>query len=529
MVTLADPYYRVHLTVGPYSWDIERGDPADYGPVDGLKIGWSLPDNAAWPTQPDIPWARFGVIVEDAADFAGVDIGAEVAIGVYAHPASDPLPSGYQDGSGTGKWVPVALFGGRVVELEAEPHGLGLVYRLSCLDYLVDLADNQISDSGATGWPGESIENRLTRISDSASDVFGSVPWVGFNGPEAGWGIFHANPEPDLKGALAHFVEHLAQYVLYGHYDPPLLGGARGILTTNNALSVYDIEDTPATMAPPDAQRYSLVWRFREYQCRQQGGWLPGTLRNNGLGQLEPSMQPDENELATALGGPLVPPEAIGIIPSSVVEFDATWSRTKKARAERVRAQTTLVFVDAPTAKRATAQLQGTEFTSLPPPTVVLDTSLGYRDEAADLAEFILADPAHAARWEVEKFRLLADLVPDRLTRGNSVSWFLLASVPIGQPLVGISGVPIDQNPNQGAIDHYAGLLTSAEFTIQDGRYWIDFTLSREIPRPAAGTDLATSGAVSPASLAVSHPTLSPNQVATGHSVYDWRIVRRED
>lgn len=527
MVTLADPYFRVHITVGPYTWVVERGDAADYGPIDGLRIGWKYPDNAAWPTQPDIPWARFGVIVADTADFEGVDIGTEVAIGVYHKPAGTPLPAGWQDGSGLGKWVPVASFGGRVVELSATPHELGMVYQLECMDYLVDLAENQLSDSGASGWPGESLEDRLTRIVAEVDDVFGGVPWSGLAGPETGWGIFHAVAAPELKGALDHFTEYLAQYVYYGHYDPAIQGGARGVLTTNNVASVYDLENTPASMTPP-ARRFNLAWVFRRLPVRQPGLYLPCTLRTNPLGQVRPYPHPDETELDAAMG-PDQPAEAFGILPASCVDFAADWSRTKKARAERVRVQTTVVFVDAPTIKRTTSQLTSSEMTAKPPPTVVLDTSLGYKAEASTLADFVLPDPAHAERWEVQRFRLLADLIPDRVNKANAVTWFQLGSMPLQAPLVAISGVPADKNPNRGGAEWYAGLLTSAEFVIQDGRYWIDFTLSREIPRPATGVSLATTGAVSPGSLAVSRPNLSPAQLDRAYSVYDWRTVRRED
>lgn len=537
MVTLAEPFYRVHLTVGPYSWTIERGDPADYGPVDGLKMGWKYPDNAAWPTQYEVPWCTFGVIVADKADFQGVTEGAHVQVAVYHVPAGTPLPEGWQDGDLEGSWLPVASFAGRVTQLDAKPHGLGMLYQVAAMDYLVDLAEARLAATGAAEWPAGYIRDRLTLIADELPDVFGSVPFGEFEGPEELWGVFHANPADELKSALDWYTEFLSQYVKYGHQDTPLQGGAREYVTPNNTLGLYSMDTDPQALVPDPARRYNVGDRFKKNFNRGMPSRLPCRFRPTGAGgKWRPDADPDDGvvwlDWLWEEDGTEIPAEGLGVLPAGVIEFDASWSRTKKGRAERVYVQTSVVFVDAPSAKRAARSIRQdpyyADFSSDPPPSLTVDTTLGYRSEAFDLADFLLPEPDQATRWEVQRFRLLADLVPDRLNRANSQTWFHPVSF-VGTPLRCIHGIPPEQNPNAGTADWYAGILTSAEFTIQDGRYWVDFTLSRELPRPATSTDLDNTGYLSCGSLKLD-PTLAAvtvAQVDPGYSTYDYRACRR--
>lgn len=528
---ISSPYYRVHLSVGPLSWVVEAGDDADYGPTDPLVIGWKYPENAAWPTQPEIPYARFGVVVADAADFNGVDIGSEVAIAVYHRPAGTVLPAGYSDGSGTGAWVPVASFAGRVTDMTAQPHKLGMVYQLDALDYLVEAVEYQVQGADDAGFPAEDIQARLTRIADLATEVFKTVPWSGLGGPEDGWGIFHAKATPDLKGALDHMVEYLSQYVYLGRLTTGNQGGARGVVVANNVLGLYD----PANMAPDPARRFDVAWRFRKSFNRGPGNYLPARFRPTGTGgKWRPDVDPADgvNFIDTGFNptGAAVPAESYPVIPANLVSFDADWSRTKKGRAERVRVESTFVYVDTPTRKVIGANVGVDDYSSDPPPTLVVQSDLGYAEEAGTLARFLLGDagPADGGsdRWAVRRFRFLADQAPDRVTQANSVSWFHLSSA-VASPLRVVSGIPAAQNPNPGGADFYAGILSSAEFTLSRGRYWIDFTLTREVPRPATSNAVATSGFISCASLALDHPAVRHADLDPRYTHLDYRIVRK--
>lgn len=533
MSDLEPIYYRVRVDVGPHSWTIERGDAPDYGPTDDLVVGWKLPENAAWPTQPEMSYARFGVIVADAADFQA-DIGDPVALWVWEHPEGTPLPAGYTDPDGLGSWLPVAVFAGRVTELEAATHGLGVLYRVSCLDYLVDAAELAVSADDDTGWPGEDIEDRLTRITDLADDAFVSVPWDLFEGPETGWGVFWPNAAPETKGSLDHVVEHLAQYVYFGHFDPPIQGGARGILIPN--IPSADVVAAGASLVPDPSRRYDIAWAFRTNFNRQAGLYLPAQLRPSGPGGTwRPTVDPDQTELwdGSAMVPVVpddVPAQAIGILPARAVDFPASWLRVKRARAETVRVETVQNWADIGGRTwivQSVRDAHAAEPINNPTVKSTVKTELGYAEEARTLARFLVPEPAQTAlRWEADGFRVWADQVPDRLTKGNSATWFHPISW-LYSPMVCIGDIPEQLNPNATVQDYYYGLLSSAEFHVKDGRYWVDFTLSRELPRPASGTSLNTTGAITGASMALDQPTVAWDDLDPSITWYDTRAIRR--
>lgn len=534
-IPYVEPYYRVHVSVGPYSWDIERGDPADYGPIDGLKIGWKYPENAAWPTQPELPYASFGVIVPDTDSFEGVDVGAPVTIAVWAEPAGTPLPADFRDNSDAylgvpGLFMPVASFGGRVTEMTGEPHELGYVYRLQCIDYLVDALDLKISDEDGDGWPAEDILDRLTRLAELGSAVTGGgVPWTS-GAPSDGWGVFHAQAEPETKGVLEHMTDHLSQYADNWHSDT-LRPGSRGIVHSNNHLKLWQADTLG--LEPDPARRLMIVWRARKMYARSYrmparftptgigGLWRPEVDPYDGTGFVDPVFWPAGEDTA---------PERFGSLPADLVEFDATWSRTKRARAERVWVETNIVFVDAGTQRRVYRQIRPEDHTSTPPPSITITTTLAYREEARWLAEFLLPEAGVNGRWEVDKFRFWADQDPYRLTRGNEATWLHPYWAVAFNPVVAIAGIPPEQNPNSSGADYYAGVLTGCEFVLQNGRYYVDFTLGRDIPRPNDGgtsegnTPHLTSASMKldPAQAAVRGVDLDP-----GYTFWDYRLLRK--
>lgn len=563
-VTEAPVYYRVRLALGPDPvftpgatrrvWDIQKGDPAAYGPVDGLTIGWKLPDNAAYPSQPEIPYATFQVIVASAADFAGIDVGTPVSIHVWDQPASFKTPAGWLDGSGAGLPVPVATFGGRITELRAEPHPLGMLYSVSCLDYLVDLSDTQVSADDQTGWPGESLENRITRLVNLADDdgnLFGGVPWdvANLDGPIPGWGISWGNTAPPLAPVLDHIVKYLSQYVHYGYMDPNMpQGGARGILLANTLTTglygygwLGSTATGPADNAPAvGGRRYNIQWVFRNIGGNPNlGGYaLPAQLRQAATGKWRPVVDP--NSARSWVGDPnanasgdLPTADAFGVLPARYVDYDPTsWSRTKKEQAEKVRVQTTYNWSGGPNrtwVSQSTLQAYNVPVKSAPAKVITVDTELGYAQEARTLAKWMVPEPAEVgsgARWEVDTFRLRADQLRGRLTAANRRCWTYLRTM-LAYPLVAIGGMDPTHTPD--GRDYYAGVITGATFTIRGGRYSIDFQLSRHLPRPVSGAAAnADQGSVSaksmravPAQLAMKVSQLDPT-----YSVYDYRIVR---
>lgn len=553
MVDETTPYYRARVAIGPdpadpgsaggprLVWNIERGDPAAYGPLDGLTIGWKLPDNAAYPSQPELPYANFRVIVADAADFAGVDVGAPVSIHVWDQPAGFVLPAGWSDGSGSGLTVPVATFGGRITDLKAEPHALGMIYTVSALDYLVDLSDTQVAADDDTGWPGESLENRLTRLYELADDdgtLFAAAPWGDGYGPEPGWGVLWGNANPPLAPVLDHMTNALAQYVHYGHYDPPIQGGARGVLLANTLLDgIYGAVDN----RPDPARRYDTRWLYKRLGGNpNQGGYpLPAQLRQDpATGKWRPVVDPDSahswvGDPNANLLGDLPTADRFGSLPARYVDFDPTsWSRTKKEQAEKVRVQTTTNWASGPArtwVQQTTYNAYGRGVQTRPPKVLTVDTELGYADEARTLARWLIPDPAESSggkRWEVDTFRLRADQLRGRITAANRRSWFTLSSI-LSWPLVAIGGLDPTRTPD--GRDYYVGLITGATFTIKDGRYWIDFQLSRQIPNPVSGAAVyADQGQLSVKSMkaVAAQAAVKLNQLDPTFSVYDYRVVR---
>lgn len=161
-------WYRAAVDVGAYSWDVEAGDPMTTGPVLPLTFGWQLPDSlpAGYPAQPDPHTASLRIVVDDAAELAGVDVGTDVRIRVYLDQLSGTM---------------FAYFTGRVAELAASPFnadetGGQLLYTLECVDYLVDLSAEL---AGLSDYSAESVGNRVDSILSDVGWADSGAAWVG--------------------------------------------------------------------------------------------------------------------------------------------------------------------------------------------------------------------------------------------------------------------------------------------------------------------------------------------------------------
>jgi hypothetical protein len=122
--------YAATITVGDHEWYVESDDPEGYGPLAGMRVGWTARQDDGWPTQHDPFQAVFGVIVEEGDDLSDLDIGQPVAIQLYTDADPDPL----------------VKFGGTVRDLTALPHPRGMVYQVVAQDYLTEL---KVSPIGA--------------------------------------------------------------------------------------------------------------------------------------------------------------------------------------------------------------------------------------------------------------------------------------------------------------------------------------------------------------------------------------------
>jgi hypothetical protein len=142
--------WMVKAWAGPYSWTTTDASPAGYGLASPLEIAQNLPASDLAPlVQPDAATATFQVIVATATDLDQLQLGHPVCIRYW--PSTAPAAG---DLSTVG-------FAGRVATLEAEPHDLGLLFTVGCVDYTADLGEATV---GIADFPSESITVRVQRI-----------------------------------------------------------------------------------------------------------------------------------------------------------------------------------------------------------------------------------------------------------------------------------------------------------------------------------------------------------------------------
>jgi hypothetical protein len=167
--------YVATVTVGDHAWSVTSADPAGYGVLAGLRVGWTARQDDGWPTQHNPTQATFGIIVEEGEDLADVDIGAHVLIRFYVTPPT----------------APTLEFSGTVRDLTALPHPAGMVYRVTALDYLKDLQEVH------TPGPAAAIEQNATDRLTYLTETVAGLPSV-FNPPTVPY------PESGLLPAFAY-------------------------------------------------------------------------------------------------------------------------------------------------------------------------------------------------------------------------------------------------------------------------------------------------------------------------------------
>jgi hypothetical protein len=172
--------YAIKVWAGSYSWTVLSTDPAGYGLADPLTITESLPDTDLFPmVQPSPATASFRIVVANVASLANLQLGDPVTIRYFkgATPAAGDIP--------------VVDFCGRVAQLNCEPHDLGAVYTVTCVDYLADLAEPQV---GAVAWPQETLDARVRRILTEAGVSIPADLW---------FTDFDPSPQPTITARAA--------------------------------------------------------------------------------------------------------------------------------------------------------------------------------------------------------------------------------------------------------------------------------------------------------------------------------------
>lgn len=137
--------YRVEAAIGAYTLAAQDGDPVGYGLADPCVVSFGLPNADLAPlVQRNSDEATVSVIAQDATTYS-FNIGDQVRVTIYSNH------------SGGNNYA----FFGRVAALTAQPHDLGILYTLSCVDYLADLAELK---AGRVDYPAEPSWDRVNRM-----------------------------------------------------------------------------------------------------------------------------------------------------------------------------------------------------------------------------------------------------------------------------------------------------------------------------------------------------------------------------
>ena len=448
---MPDVSYHYRVRVGPYEWTGNTGDPADYGPVDGLQIIRKLVDTPLWPAQRDTDECRFQLIVESTADVDAIELGTPVYVQI-----TRPVGGAVKEG-----------FAGRVAELTAVPHSLGMLLTLNCLDYTADLRGVTV---GAEPWPQESIWDRVVRVIGLASPLPVSVLPT-----PPGSGIFPINvPDVMPRDVDAQDCWELVQ----GYLDQWAVD--YGYL--------------------PSSLQYRGLARMNVVPQNDVDGNLTGW-------QLQPSFDipgytgPLRLELRGGLwtAVPVDTGSASGrVIDGDTVDVAATFAITKADTPTRVAVGGTGLFGE----YVVTADLG-----VVPPVNAELtDAELLGPVPALLLANMYLPGELPVSRWMADSFTWHMELDA-------------AGAIPINLgALVTVGDIPTDQNPNQR--EWYAGQVSASTFTIADKRPTYVFTMRRP------DFDVPPTGTASWSSSAIVTNDVKWNTVNPRDTWDDYRLVR---
>lgn len=202
-------FYQVTLTVGPYTWTVDRWDCAEdgYGIRLPLSLGWAIGESVEFfPSAPDPATLTFGVLVGDASELVDLVRGATVTFRMHTDPDGPP-------------WQ---RLDGVVTQVDGRVTDAG--------DYLVTVyaaETTMVLDSHVVGWtvdwPIEHIGDRLDRI--MAETGLGTVEtWALGTGLEGWLAARNAGPTTALAAIRTALKDAADEYdseppdVYYGRH-----------------------------------------------------------------------------------------------------------------------------------------------------------------------------------------------------------------------------------------------------------------------------------------------------------------------
>lgn len=445
VIPVVDPYYRVEVDAGPYSWTTTKGDAAGYGLADPLRVSWSRPNKPLFNVQPDPMSASFSVVVASMADVSQLVRGVTVDLRVYGWPPGTANPHVEAGDLDPVNYPPIVLFRGRVSDVVAVPHELGMIVTASCVDYSVDLAELSI---GADDWPAEDVSDRLGRMFDEAgvlppNEAFpGSYFFVGFiMAARAG------SPQP-ARSLIWSCVEQTTANsddpfgiaaVIRPHYAAGDLAG-----TTPDPLQPYELNAAVSNRVP--SGNTGAAKR------------LPGSLVLTSPGKYGVDVVETAQRRAA-------------VIPAEHVDFSAKWSQTKRTAPDTITVTGTFISGE----KRLTVAAPDAVPVGATIAVDIADDTVAIGYAQANLAS---EDSDH---WVADSFVWYADQDPWPMIADEL--WFIEGRhVTASRAPVVVDGIPEHQNPT--GLDWYAGRLKGATFTLAGGRYSVAVQLLRSLLRP---------------------------------------------
>jgi hypothetical protein len=482
-------YYRVDVVAGPYSWTIVHDDPADYGPMSGLWFGWEKPaDDPFGFAHPDHMEAGIPIIVANPADLADLDEDDPVAIRVWLDETTTAPASC--------RWS----FYGRVAEITAEPHPLGMIYNVDAVGYSVDPAEVL---SGLEFWAGngaDSVQERADLILEPVGATL-----IGLENFEAGVPL-DRDPAPSPAWTLL-------LDLFKGAFGARAFGGTLGEIPYLT-LPVLHTYATDAGRGRGDGADFAVD--YLDKYVHTDVAPLPGLF----------------GELDSELYGLIMSTDAAyGSVDACGIETSSTkWQRSKADRPNRVRLEAWLyVTLGVPVEHVWTV--------NRPAAALIIEATyavaMAYNDYDAQLiADFLLPDPASEV-WSAESYRFRLSDFPDGLppmipnfadhddpgSEERSAMW--------ARAIV-VNGIPSVHDPiGKGYV---AGQLVGARLTISRGKVYVDFALNRTVPPPqpvAVGYEPAE-----PGYLSGEHLQVAPYDAVTWLDLdpeltgYDLRLAR---
>lgn len=406
--------WAVKAWAGAYSWTVLDNDPAGYGLASPLTIANGLPTSDVAPlVQPNSATASFQVIVAQVADLDQLQLGDPVTLRYWPSrtPAAGDRPS--------------IEFAGRVATMEAQPHKLGVLYTIGCVDYIADIAENTVG--GSFAWPQENLDDRVRRIlSTCGYAVPAGTGLYGGTGSIPIQALIDARPIGKAN-ALELLLHTLAQYRMNFTGFPNSHGIAYVAQQTVPRAGVSNWSSGAAVLDATAPYIILTTFSSPQFTAPLRVTLVGGVYKLTG------------STAQSAAGG-------VGVVDAGRVSMDTKFAQRKG---------------DATNAIAVTGNAIGTQTAAWSGVAQRVEASVETElstaaDGAALAAEYLPpVKPSQAALWVADTMRWLIDAEPG--------TWFL-PTIGRGFMVVRVNGVwsPLER-------EWYVGLLSGLKFSVDGG------------------------------------------------------------